>query len=422
VDRGDEPAVAKMKRKENRSMTTIKVEDVTPDVAAGMDDKGLKDARARAVQMYERTEMGRSALRKRTVGVTQPVERDTFMASYEAIVMEMAERGLDWRRTGLDDKLLRKTLRGVDVAELPAITLRPGAVWLTGGFVDDPLRSAAVGVWLDGDDYPPELEKRMVEALMAQTDRDVVMVDSLEAPGIPAYDLVLVPRAETADTEDVAEFAKRRTAPVSKPYPNEHAAPQERGNFQEYHRENDKFGAGVDAIWGTLANGKTKLASIRLDAGKFTAAEARAWLKEHDYKTTVEAASKKSADGAFCKVDAEERVVAGIVYAPHEVDSQGDWTDTGEIWQAMKRYMIETGGVMKIMHEGSRVDAPVVEVFQAEVETVKGGTTIPPGAWYQANYIPEELEEVWEAIKDGRLTGYSMAGRAEEVSAEVGEA
>lgn len=393
---------------------------MTSELAKSMSDAQLRDARARAAQMYARTEMGRAALRKRTMDVGQPVERDTFLAAYGAIAVEMGRRGLEWRGTDLDRKLVRKTMRGVDVAELPAITLRAGAVWLTGGFVRDPKRATTVGVWLDGDDYPQALEKRMVEALLNQTDRDVVIVDRLEAPGIPAYDLVLMPRAETADTDDVAAFAKRR---ISKPYVNEHAARQlDPAQFQEIHRENDKFGAGIDALWGVLANGKTKLQSIRFDASKFTVAEAKAWLKDHDFKTTVEAAKPKAKSGAFCKVDQEERVVAGVVYAPMEVDSQGDWTDSGEIWKAMKHYMVETGGVMKIMHEGRRVDAPVVEVFQAEVETVKGGTTIPAGAWYQANYIPEGLDDVWQAIKEGKLTGYSMSGRAEETEAEVGAA
>ena len=401
-------------------MPTIRVEEVTSELAKGMSDGQLRDSRARAAQMYARTEMGRAALRKRTMDVGQPVQRDTFMTAYAAITEEMGRRGLEWRGTDLDRKLLCKAARGVDVAELPPITLRPGAVWLTGGFVQDPKRATTVGVWLDGDDYPQELEQRMVEALLAQTDRDVAMVDGLEAPGIPAYDLVLMPRAETADTAEVADFAKRRT-PISKPYPNEHAARQlDPKQFQDIKRENDKFGAGIDAIWGILANGKTKLQSVHFDAAKFTVAEAKAWLKDHDLKTTVEAAKAKS--GAFCKVDQEERVVAGVVYAPNEVDSQGDWTDTGEIWRAMKKYMVETGGVMKIMHEGRQVDAPVVEVFQAEVETVKGGTTIPAGAWYQANYIPEGLDDVWQAIKDGKLTGYSMAGRAQETEAEVGTA
>ena len=438
-------------------MPTIRVEDVTSELAKSMSDAQLRDARARAAQMYARTEMGRAALRKRTMDVGQPVERDTFLAAYGAIAVEMGRRGLEWRGTDLDRKLVRKTMRGVDVAELPAITLRAGAVWLTGGFVRDPKRATTVGVWLDGDDYPQALEKRMVEALLNQTDRDVVIVDRLEAPGIPAYDLVLMPRAETADTDDVAAFAKRKEElhkkqliigkdvflkwmkdedeyldkvekdgllkPVSKPYANEHAARQlDPAQFQEIHRENDKFGAGIDALWGVLANGKTKLQSIRFDASKFTVAETKAWLKDHDFKTTVEAAKPKAKSGAFCKVDQEERVVAGVVYAPMEVDSQGDWTDSGEIWKAMKHYMVETGGVMKIMHEGRRVDAPVVEVFQAEVETVKGGTTIPAGAWYQANYIPEGLDDVWQAIKEGKLTGYSMSGRAEETEAEVGMA
>jgi len=394
---------------------TVRIEDITPDVARGMDDRELRNARSKAVQIYERTELGRSALRKNTVGVTQPIGRDTFMAAYGTIVEEMAGRGMEWRKTDLDAKLTRKAMRGVDVAELPAITLREGAVWLTGPFVQDPKRSPTVEVWLDSADYPRELEKRMVEALLAQTDRDVAVVDELAVPGIPAYDLVLVPRAETRDTEQVEEFAKRRMVDISKPFPHEHAARQlDPGQFQDFRRENNKLGSGIHAIWGILANGKVKLQSIRFSASKFTAAEAKAWLKDHDFKTAIEAAAKKSISGEFCKVDGEERVCAGIVYAPDEVDAQGDWTDTHEIWKAMKKYMIETGGAMKIMHEGRKVDAPVVEVFQAEADTVKGGTEIPAGAWYQANFIPEEMDDVWQAIKDGKIRGYSMAGRGEE--------
>jgi len=72
-----------------------------------------------------------------------------------------------------------------------------------------------------------------------------------------------------------------------KPYPNEHAArlePPEK--YDSFRRQNDKFGPGIHAIFGIL-NGpprKSELQAIRFDAKKFTVAEAKAWLKEHDYK------------------------------------------------------------------------------------------------------------------------------------------
>lgn len=73
---------------------------------------------------------------------------------------------------------------------------------------------------------------------------------------------------------------------TSMPYENEHAARlQDPGQYDEFRRDNDKFGDGIDAIWGLTSNGETKaeLQSIRFDSGKFTPEEAKAWLAEHDY-------------------------------------------------------------------------------------------------------------------------------------------
>lgn len=72
-----------------------------------------------------------------------------------------------------------------------------------------------------------------------------------------------------------------------KPYPNEHAARlQPPDKYDEFRRQNDKFGDGIHAIWGIIVGPprKSELQAIRFDAKKFTVAEAKAWLKEHDYK------------------------------------------------------------------------------------------------------------------------------------------
>ncbi len=69
------------------------------------------------------------------------------------------------------------------------------------------------------------------------------------------------------------------------PYPNEHA--QRINNPDKYirlRRKNDEFGAGIDVIYGVLGDGGTEVQAIRFDKTKFTEAEAKKWLKEHDYK------------------------------------------------------------------------------------------------------------------------------------------
>jgi hypothetical protein len=68
------------------------------------------------------------------------------------------------------------------------------------------------------------------------------------------------------------------------PYPNEHAARlHDPGRYRRIRRQNNRFGAGVHAIFGVLADDGTELQAIRFDASRFTTAEARKWLREHEY-------------------------------------------------------------------------------------------------------------------------------------------
>lgn len=82
------------------------------------------------------------------------------------------------------------------------------------------------------------------------------------------------------------------------PYPNEHSARIESpGKYIRFRRENDKFGSGIDAIWGVKKDQTVELQAIRFDKNKFTVAQAKAWLKEHDYSPiSFEAATGKTAE------------------------------------------------------------------------------------------------------------------------------
>ena len=69
------------------------------------------------------------------------------------------------------------------------------------------------------------------------------------------------------------------------PFANEHAARmKDPGQFTEFRRENDKFGRGIDVIWGIKEGGDTEVQAIRFDAKRFTVDQAKAWLDEHHYE------------------------------------------------------------------------------------------------------------------------------------------
>lgn len=82
---------------------------------------------------------------------------------------------------------------------------------------------------------------------------------------------------------------QKRSAPEAepvedgRPYPNEHAARlKDPDQYDRIRRVNDEFGAGIDAIYG-IKNETAELQAIRFDADRFTSAEARKWLSDHDY-------------------------------------------------------------------------------------------------------------------------------------------
>jgi len=89
------------------------------------------------------------------------------------------------------------------------------------------------------------------------------------------------------------------------PYENEHACRvADPKKFKEMRRQNDKFAPGIDAIFGITEDGKSEIQAIRFDKEKYTEAQARKWVKEHDFKCVpFEPASDKFAKDTLETVD-----------------------------------------------------------------------------------------------------------------------
>ena len=85
------------------------------------------------------------------------------------------------------------------------------------------------------------------------------------------------------------------------PYLTEHAVRLEPpSKYERFRRENDKFGAGIDAIWGITGDGKAELQALRFDAKRYTVESVREWLKEHGYEPLeIEPAEREFSDDAI---------------------------------------------------------------------------------------------------------------------------
>jgi hypothetical protein len=427
----------------------MRLEEVTSNNVDKLTTSELRNLRERAIQIAEATESWRATVEKRSIGMTSPIEKDRFFDIYGLLIDTMQKKGLEYHKSPLDMRFIKRRMRGIDVANLPIIKVRENVVAMTGTFVTNPRKATAARVYINdedmGGDIPVELEKRLGDVMVNAVDKHIMTtrdVEDVESPSLPLYDLVLMPKGGTVDLKDVESLKKRQrdnykqkdmvmaidtnesplagdsdgsTAiedgmaiefSVSK---REHVALQEESKvYTDYQRTDDKFEKGIHAVWGVLENGKTKLQSVRFDAEKFTVAAVKNWLIEHELKTSVIVAKAKEKT-TFVKNE-EQHLVGGIVYGINEVDSQGDYVgEAEEIWKAMETFAIG-GHKIKFMHAGRQVNAVPVEIFQAEADTPKGGGIIKKGAWYMTTKIMDD--DLWQAAKDGDITGFSMAGSA----------
>ena len=82
------------------------------------------------------------------------------------------------------------------------------------------------------------------------------------------------------------------------PFEGKHSARlRDPGQYDTCRTATDEFGSGIDAIYCKKADGSMELQAIRFDSGKFTVAEAKAWLAEHDHKAILfEPAAEEDAE------------------------------------------------------------------------------------------------------------------------------
>lgn len=119
----------------------------------------------------------------------------------------------------------------------------------------------------------------------------------------------------------------------------------------------------------------------------------------------------------FKKQD-DEGVVYGIVYAPDEVDTQGDFANADTIKKAAYAFMKNTDlNCVDVNHDFNRVDAYICESW---IVKSKDEFFDEVGAW--AVGIKLDDEKLKEMVKSGEITGLSMYGtgvKKESLSAAI---
>lgn len=132
-------------------------------------------------------------------------------------------------------------------------------------------------------------------------------------------------------------------------------------------------------------------------------------LKESDYEESINKRLPETLP--IFKVDEDQQIVGGIVYEPHAEDSQGDYSTEDEIRQACY-YFMENKRKFKLQHEGAPITAKIniLENYIAPQDLEISKEKVKKGSWILIIRVQDP--ELWKLVKEGKVTGFSMAGVA----------
>lgn len=114
------------------------------------------------------------------------------------------------------------------------------------------------------------------------------------------------------------------------------------------------------------------------------------------------------------KLDEEQQIVTGVVYAPGLPDAHGDFMTAVEIRKACYDFMKRGDmAAVDIMHDNIRYGCDIVECF-----IVRAGDPDFPieGSWVASVHCPDTI---WERVKKGELNGFSMEAIAFREGVEI---
>ena len=128
---------------------------------------------------------------------------------------------------------------------------------------------------------------------------------------------------------------------------------------------------------------------------------------------------------SIVKADRAQQIVYGVVLEPFVEDTQGDWERPAEIEKAAHRYLAKVArgraAVHTVQHrerafsKADGIGLVPLESFIAPCDFSYEGSAdiIRKGSWVLVAKV--ESPELWQAVLDGKLTGWSVGGRGVRV-------
>lgn len=114
------------------------------------------------------------------------------------------------------------------------------------------------------------------------------------------------------------------------------------------------------------------------------------------------------------KIDVDQRIVFGEVYAPFILDTWGELMLPEDVIKLAHRFMqLSLNGAIDTMHDEKPNGSFVLESFIAR----KNDPEFTEGAWVLGVKIVDE--DLWQGIRSGKLSGYSFQGLVKKLPAVI---
>jgi putative serine protease XkdF len=117
----------------------------------------------------------------------------------------------------------------------------------------------------------------------------------------------------------------------------------------------------------------------------------------------------------IAKANDEEQTVTGVVLMPETVDAQGDIYSADVIKQAAYDFLASYNATTKLGRQHKDFANwtnrfALVESYLAPMEFALNTRIIKAGSWIMTVKVLDA--KVWKMVKDGKITGFSIGGKA----------
>ncbi len=108
----------------------------------------------------------------------------------------------------------------------------------------------------------------------------------------------------------------------------------------------------------------------------------------------------------------DKQTITGVVLQPEITDGQGDIMSADVIEEAAETFLSQFNKATKLglLHKDFKKNFELLQSFIAPHDLVIGGKTVKQGSWIIKVRVISA--SIWKQVKDGKLTGFSIGGKA----------